>query len=303
MTTTTKETVLTQRIDHYSESLNQSLWTKRVHILMISALVVMTGLFWLTPLDTVVSQRFLGPSGWVGSTYRLFAWFYFPLNAIFFVLPILIGSVIVFMSLAPTVRSKWAQPYRRIGLFMMTSTLIGAGLFNSFLLKIIFARPRPYAVFSGEADYLRPLEIGVAYWGGMDMSFPSGHVSMATVSVVFFFAFRTAINLRGKVMKWALGVALPLIAAPIMTVSRVAYGDHFLSDGIFAMALTYGVVCFMYHQMKVPEMHRCLEANEASNAQCSLTRQDILFILIGVGIVLALMVILMIRFDGLRRLV
>lgn len=303
MTTTTKETIQTRVRKSCIERPSQSLWTKRLHLFMISVLVVMTSVFWLTPLDGAFSEIFLGPSGWVGPTYQILALFYFPLNAIFFLIPLFIGSLILFVSLAPTVSIKWSQPYRRIGLFIMTTTLIGAGLFNSFLLKIVFARPRPYAVFSGEAEYLRPLEIGVAYWGGMDMSFPSGHVSMATCSVVFFFAFRTAKKPLTQVMKWGLGVALPLIAAPIMTVSRVAYGDHFLSDGIFAMALTYGVALFIYHQLKLPEMHQRLHVNHAVNEQCRLTRQDILFILMGVAIALALMMMLIIRFDGLRRLI
>ncbi|TVP96424.1 MAG: phosphatase PAP2 family protein [Acholeplasmatales bacterium] len=305
MTTATKS-ALSIKDAHLSQGhdyARDTVHTRYLHVTLISVLVLFTAVCWLTPLDLVMSRWFLGATGWVGPSYRLLSWFYFPLNAVFFLVPLLMGGLIVLVSLAPTAGLKRARPYRVIGLFITSTTLLGAGFFNSFLLKIIFARPRPHSVFAGEASYYRPLEIAVAHWGALDMSFPSGHVSMASVSVVFFFAFRFAQRRFQKMMKWGLGVVLPLFAAPIMTVSRVAYGDHFVSDGVFAIACTYGVTLFLYYQFDVPGVYRRMHEADEAGVRVRIGVQDVLYIVVSLAVVFALIMLLIMRFDGLRRLV
>ncbi len=106
--------------------------------------------------------------------------------------------------------------HRQVDAFSILSAFGGAVGINA-LLKLIFARPRPYL--------FPPLVVET------DFSFPSGHVT-AAVAVYGFIAFLLWKN-RHRV--WAVLSAMWVLAVAF---SRIYLGVHYPSDTLAAMAFT-----------------------------------------------------------------
>ena len=104
---------------------------------------------------------------------------------------------------------------RRFGTAMAIGLAIGAAFTNLFL-KIIIARPRPYA---DESGFYYPLWQLLGQHMESDKSFPSGHTTAAFASMVPLFA------LGNKKVSW-----LALVFAVLMGISRIYLVVHFPSD-------------------------------------------------------------------------
>lgn len=106
---------------------------------------------------------------------------------------------------------------RRYGTAMLISVAVGA-LFTNLFIKIVVARPRPYA---DENGFFYPMWLALGQHMESDMSFPSGHSTAA-------FATMTAVFIVGdKRYSWA-----ALIFAFLMGVSRIYLVVHYPSDVI-----------------------------------------------------------------------
>lgn len=154
------------------------------------------------------------------------------------------GTVVVMIAALAT---KLALPSRpapirpsRI-LYLLTALVLGPGLLVNVILKGYWGRPRPDDVyfFGGDGPF-------VAVWHMTkfclsNCSFVSGEASVA------IWLFATAILLpaawrpRARIILAGFGILLSL--------NRIAFGRHFLSDVLMAWALTAFVIAVLHRVM------------------------------------------------------
>ena len=121
------------------------------------------------------------------------------------------GIFLVLLSLALMLY----RPTRRFGTAMLLGVAIGA-LFTNVWLKVVIARPRPYA---DESSIFYQLWLLVGQNVESDKSFPSGHTTAA-------FSTMTALFLMGnKKYSWT-----AFIFAFLMGLARIYLVVHFPSD-------------------------------------------------------------------------
>ena len=111
-------------------------------------------------------------------------------------------------------------PTRRFGTAMLIGLAIGATVVNLWL-KVVIARPRPYADVEG---VFYPLWQLLGSHVESDFSFPSGHTNAAFAAMVPVFL------LGDKRWSW-----LALVFAVLMGISRIYLVVHFPSDVIGGM--------------------------------------------------------------------
>ncbi len=209
------------------------------HMRKFSLAFVLLGLllifvFHLTAIDTAVSRWFYQDGAWVGPESDFLRLFYFPGNALLFFLPSFLATASLLLSFSSRPAFTVFRSHRRHAILVLLSMVIFSGLINGFLLKGLFARPRPGAYFAADACYVGPFEVGSPTGGRFASSFPCGHCSTPFAWFAFYFA---ALNRKGRAAAWVrklLGLAVPLLAGSVMVVSRIAYGAHYLSDAIYA---------------------------------------------------------------------
>ena len=134
------------------------------------------------------------------------------------------------------------RPTRRFGTAMCLGLAIGAIAVNLWL-KVVIARPRPYADING---VFYPLWLMLGSHTESDFSFPSGHTNAAFASMVPVFI------LGNKKWSW-----LALVFAVLMGISRIYLVVHFPSD-VVGGAIT-GTIAGMLGTliaMRVPENSR-----------------------------------------------
>ncbi len=259
-------------------------------------MVFITALFWVFDFDQRAARYFyMGGGQWRGESSRYLAFFYFPMNAILFSIPVYIGLVLLSFSFVKKPSFKAFHPYRIHGAFLVFMPLLGAGLFNSVILKMFFARPRPI-YYIEEGLFYYPFQIAMQNWGGVDMSFPSGHVSMAAVFMVFYFVFEPSNHKIKRTMQVILGVYVPIWASLSMIVSRSSFGDHFVSDGVFAVFFVYFLCYAVSKWLRLESRNRTIEKLD----KVERNKSDLAFMLAGLLIPVLLIIYFLIRFDGLR---
>lgn len=121
------------------------------------------------------------------------------------------GIILVLLSLLLMLPKKT----RRFGTAMLFGVAIGA-LFTNLFLKIVVARPRPYA---DENGFFYPLWQVMGQHTESDKSFPSGHTTAAFATMVPVFL------VGNKKISWT-----ALIFAFLMGVSRIYLVVHYPSD-------------------------------------------------------------------------
>lgn len=104
---------------------------------------------------------------------------------------------------------------RRFGTAMLLGLAIGA-LFTNLFLKVVIARPRPYA---DESSIYHELWLMMGQHVESDNSFPSGHTTSAFAAMVPLFM------LGRKRISWS-----ALVFAFLMGISRIYLVVHFPSD-------------------------------------------------------------------------
>lgn len=118
---------------------------------------------------------------------------------------------------------------RRFGTAMLISVTVGA-IFTNLFLKIVIARPRPYA---DESSFFYQLWLTVGQNMESDKSFPSGHTTAA-------FATMTAVFLVGdKRISWT-----AYIFAFLMGIARIYLVVHYPTDviGGIIVGTTAGII-------------------------------------------------------------
>lgn len=118
---------------------------------------------------------------------------------------------------------------RRSG-FLLAALAIGPGLIVNGLLKTWWGRPRPVMVdiFGGEAPY--QLVWRITDWCQSNCSFVSGEASSATWMVAALVLVPS--HLRPLLAPLVIGYAF------LLSLNRLAFGGHFLSDVVLSWAIS-----------------------------------------------------------------
>lgn len=119
-------------------------------------------------------------------------------------------------------------------LFLATTLAVGPGLLVNRLLKEFWGRPRPLQtdIFGGDWPFMPAWVPGGACPG--DCSFVSNEAasSLWLVSLAFVVPARERLPVAAMTLAWAL----------VMSVNRIAFGAHYLSDMLIAWAITAAVL-------------------------------------------------------------
>lgn len=145
------------------------------------------------------------------------------------------GSVLVAVLIAAFGRREWTAGWgegrRRRGLCLLAAFALGPGLLVNGLLKGVWGRARPVNVveFGGDDPF-------AAAWKFSDgclsnCSFTSGEASSAAWTVI------AALALMPRSWRPVGGAAI-LIYGLALSLNRVAFGGHFLSDVVLSWLLT-----------------------------------------------------------------
>jgi lipid A 4'-phosphatase len=212
-------------------------------LIPIGVILGATVIFWLTDLDVRVSRLFFVPGNtehpWIHGNLILWRMFYRSDTY----LTVVLGAASVGYILAG-LTSRRRRTLALYGLYILFSASIGSGLLVNEVFKEHWGRPRPDAIseFGGSQAYLPPLAKGPA--GGGE-SFPSGHASIGFSYLVFWFIWK---GRRPRLAKAALIGAVAL--GSLLGLGRMIQGRHFLSDVLWAAAISY-LACFLLYRLMV----------------------------------------------------
>lgn len=163
------------------------------------------------------------------------------------------GIFLVLLSLALML----FRPTRRFGTAMLFGVAIGA-LFTNLFLKIVIARPRPYA---DENSLFYQLWLMMGQHMESDKSFPSGHTTAA-------FSTMTALFFTGnKRYSWT-----AFIFAILMGISRIYLVVHFPSDvlgGIIVGFIAGCIGAFLAHKLPEKWYSFSISKRKAGEVPCS----------------------------------
>jgi lipid A 4'-phosphatase len=155
-----------------------------------------------------------------------------------------LAIVAVVVAILASIAAKLVAPNRRslippsASLFLVATLIIGPGLLVNMVLKELWGRPRPVMVdaFGGSDPY-------VAVWRITDYctsncSFVAGEASSAI--------WLTALALVVP-RQWRLPTAIITgVYAGLISLNRIAFGGHFLSDVLLSWGLTLLVIAIGY---------------------------------------------------------
>lgn len=223
-------------------------------LLLLSAIAAaVTVLFAVTRLDVAAARVFYSPHAldhwplakelpW-SVLYRLAPW---------------ITAVLVLSGLAALALGifRGHGDWRRHGIFLLLSVVIGPGLLVNTLFKDHWGRPRPRDIveFGGPLHYrTAPLPGGE---GGA--SFPCGHCSVGFLFAAGWWMWRR----RRPVRAWG-SLALGIAAGFALGLGRMAAGGHFLSDVVWSALLALGVAHVLYYYVLRVPLYESLEAGAA----------------------------------------
>lgn len=215
----------------------------RLHDPIILCLVAVLGfsaLFWALPvLDMASSELF----------YRAGAGFPLSQNLLLRAFRKSADLVLILLFIGLLGRLAWrvarhglnALAGTRRSVFLLTALAVGPGLIVNGVLKSWWGRPRPVAVdiFGGEAPYQPVWRI--SDWCQSNCSFVSGEASSAAwmVAAVVLIPARLRPLLAPPVVIYAL----------LLSLNRLAFGGHFLSDIVLSWTISGLVFAVLFRVM------------------------------------------------------
>ena len=147
---------------------------------------------------------------------------------------IVVAGLVVLVALRVWKQQPLAQLSDRGLLFLAACMALGPGLLVNLVLKSYWGRVRPIStdVFGGS----QPFTPAWWPWGGCqaNCSFVSGEASTAIVLIAF--AFVAPSQWRRAI------VSVTLVWTAVISLNRVAFGAHFLSDVVISCGLTLAVI-------------------------------------------------------------
>ncbi len=146
----------------------------------------------------------------------------------------LIASVVVKL-----VRPDSPSPVRpNIVVFLLSTLVLGPLVLVNVILKNTWGRPRPVQVdaFGGDAPYVEVWRI--TDWCADNCSFVSGEASSAIWLVAVALVLPKSV--RGA------ATAAMIVYALLLSLNRIAFGGHFLSDVLISFGLTLFLVAVVH---------------------------------------------------------
>ncbi|HEV7227057.1 phosphatase PAP2 family protein [Brevundimonas sp.] len=142
--------------------------------------------------------------------------------------------------------------------FLLAGLALGPGLLVNGTLKALWGRPRPVHLeaFGGDAPYVPVWR--VTDWCDANCSFVSGEAASAAWTAA------AVVMLPPAIRRWAVGPAVAYGAA--LSLNRLAFGGHFLSDVLLSWSLTalvLGVLWRVMVEAPEPARRRILERHAA----------------------------------------
>lgn len=149
----------------------------------------------------------------------------------------LIGELVLALRRNPRRLDGWG---RRAAVLLM-GLVIASGFLVNGILKSMWGRARPIQIetFGGDADFTRAWQVSDNCLS--NCSFVSGEGSSAAWMVAV-----VVLMVPAPWRRWALPVAVAYGAA--LSINRIAFGGHFLSDILLSWALT-GLVIAALHRL------------------------------------------------------
>lgn len=231
--------------DHNPKSLRRKTadWCRQHPLIAVSVAVVIVSLFFLAfpRVDLWASAFFFyGEAGFAAENVDF-------LREVRHLGPFLVR--ITAISCVAILLLKFLVPGRspllplRMPLFLLSTLILGPGVLVNLILKDNWGRPRPRSVeeFNGDLPFQPVWKI--TDYCDKNCSFTSGEASAAMWLVALVFLVPATWR------KAALAFVLPL--GLILSVNRVAFGGHFLSDTLLSWGLTLLVILVAYRLLYV----------------------------------------------------
>lgn len=244
---------ITEQPDNPGTSPQPAAWRE---LIAVSACAIgITVFLGFTDVDMQLAAQFYNPDGpqaWPLAEHPFWQWVYD--SAPVLTILLLAGGLVTFAG-------SWFSPrwrrWRRHGLLLALTLIVGPGLVVNVVLKEHWGRPRPRQVeaLGGTMPYQPPLLNGPP---GGGKSFSAGHSSVVFAYLSLWYA------LRRRHPRAAAAVMAGIVGGGIvMGLQRMLAGGHFLSDVVWS-----GWVCFVtawvlyYRILRIPESEdRCLRAD------------------------------------------
>lgn len=246
--------------------------------LPVIILVLGTILFRLTDLDMQIQRAFYSAaSGWIykDAAGAAFIYHYGNIPAL---LISLCGLALIVLGFQNAKYLKW----RKVGLFLLLSMIIGPGLIVNLMLKDNWGRPRPRNVdeFGGKYAFEAVLQRDPLSDG---KSFPCGHATMGYFLFVPWFVLRNRRKTLAIISLFS-GIVMGLIIGFV----RIVQGGHFASDVLWAGVLVYLTAYFIFRALA---MHKDVfyHTKKVKDASQSPKRIWHLLWLIAVPVILAIL--------------
>lgn len=206
-------------------------------ILHFGILFFLTIPFWFFNIDIAFSNLFYAPDiGWIFFNNKI-------VNALYKygTLPAIIFSIFFIVVLVFQKYFKGKENLRKIAIVFLITLIFAPGIIINVILKNYSGRPRPREIthFNGKWEYRKVLQIGQP---GRGYSFPCGHCSMGFIFCSIYFILKNKRKILANISLWG-----GLIYGTVMGIGRVSQGAHFLSDVIWAGAITIITAEIIYY--------------------------------------------------------
>ncbi len=269
---------------------NFVVWVKKYRFFILFGGILLVGTLLLKfndgQLDKAITSLFYDDSLPLGSRFYLEnvqPWLF--LNDYNDIFEYVLYVTLIPMMIIGVIKYKTLGYLLRYGLYAFLSAVTGVLIFVNMIFKDFYGRPRPrqtnlwpnsenadmwefYSVW--EPAFLKDPSLIDA-----GKSFPSGHVAVVVVFIIFFFIFmhpefwagkiqrgKTEVKIRiFTIFKWT-GLAISVILGILTGIGRIVVGAHHASDVLWSFGMVYIVNAILYYWIfRFPQYEKKVEVS------------------------------------------